>query len=359
MKAIDLTLKDITTDDGWFDITKIEKITGNSILIILDKRGVGKTFSCAKADIEQFLCSGERFVYVRQKRDELAHTASRYLNGVLTGDTIFKHDKGVYYLGEKYVDEETGEFVVNKLGEFESQTWSPCGISLPLSSAKKFKGGYFGDIGSITYDEFVAWDGKELENEMKLLNSLIGTCLGADYIGKVRLLANFDSETTIKLFREFGVKSHSFVKNRLYRFKGGGLNIIAVDVKRRDRTSMSNIANVFNTTEYGKAMLEGVERNKWSEMVDSSINLSNEAPHMFLYLKNVYMQVYNVKGVYYIAHHRPNRIARSINPRDLSKPAISRTHMNNLISKYQQRKLKFTGYDLCDLVMSYLTKNLV
>ena len=133
----------------WYDCKKT--LTHNCLFnFVIGNRGGGKTFSCKKWCVDDYLKNKNEFIYLRRYETELKGNANFFKP--LQNAGLFKgHEFSVK--GSKY-------FIDDKV----------CGYSFPLSKAITLKSTEFPNVTKIIYDEFIIDKGSYhyLANEVEM-----------------------------------------------------------------------------------------------------------------------------------------------------------------------------------------------
>ena len=231
----------------YYDVHEI--LPYNALLnFIVGERGVGKTYSCKKFVIQDYLKKGVQFVYLRRYKTELKEACKDFFAGLLANKEFEEHQF-------KIVPDKNGcVFMCD--GEI-------MGYGLTLSTAIILKSREFPLIRTIIYDEFIIDKGtyKYLQNEVHTFLDIMET------IGRTRdirclLLGNAVSRTNpYFLYFKINEPYQSTVKVCKKDKNGGNLilfNYIANQAYREMKKN-SRFGQLIEGTEYGRYAID----NKW------------------------------------------------------------------------------------------------
>ncbi len=145
----------------FYDYSKLLSY-GALISFIIGERGVGKTYGAIKYVINNFLKTGNQFVYVRRYATELETSAPKFFDAIIENNEFEGHEfkvKTSKKLTRFYIDGEI------------------CGYALPLSTAMILKSTSFAKVKTIIFDEFIIATGTYhyLKNEVHHFLDLIET----------------------------------------------------------------------------------------------------------------------------------------------------------------------------------------
>lgn len=146
----------------YFDIQPV--LSYNALIsFILGERGCGKTFSCKKFCINDYLKNGHQFVYIRRYMSELENAMEGFF-AQLQDAGIFKE----YNFEIKTSKKSITKFLCN--GEV-------IGFAIPLSIANILKSSSFPKVKNIMFDEFMIDNGTYhyLRNEVVQFLDVIET----------------------------------------------------------------------------------------------------------------------------------------------------------------------------------------
>ena len=133
----------------WYECKKT--LTHNCLFnFIIGNRGGGKTFSCKKWCVDDFLKNGNEFIYIRRYETELKGNKN-FFKPLQKEGLYAEHEFDVK--GTKY-------FIDSKI----------CGYSFPLSKAITLKSNEFPNVTKIIFDEFIIDKGSYhyLPNEVEM-----------------------------------------------------------------------------------------------------------------------------------------------------------------------------------------------
>lgn len=213
------------------------------INFIVGERGVGKTYSCKKFCIKDFLKNGNQFVYLRRYETELKESCDGFFDGLLKNHEFEGH-----------------EFKVVKK---KKTTMLMCdndimGFGMTLSTASQLKSKEFPDVKNLIYDEFIIDKGvyHYLQNEVHTFLDICETLfrlrdfrafLLGNAINRANPFFNYFQidmpyNTEIKTYKD-GAILICCIKNEAYR-----------EVKKNTR-----FGRLIDGTEYGKYAID----NQW------------------------------------------------------------------------------------------------
>lgn len=105
---------------------------------IISFRGGGKTFGCKKYAIDNFLKTGEQFIYLRRYETDLEKAKKEFLTDlIIKFPKLFQEHKIIIKGDKLFIDEKTAGFFI------------------PLSKAGSYKSTAFPNVTLIIYDEFL------------------------------------------------------------------------------------------------------------------------------------------------------------------------------------------------------------
>lgn len=213
----------------------LSEVLGEQMLLnfCTSSRGAGKTFSTLKKCVEDFLNTGEQFVYVRRTQSELDTSAPTLL-------TAFK--PAGFFLEHSFNFKKDCFLIDGKV----------MGYAVAVSTAHKLKSTSFPLVTKIIFDEFISESGSYLKDEVTKFLSLIET------VGRMRditvvCLAN---KSTIynPYYLYFDVRPSKSEKTR-FRKK----SILIYDFKSveyKERKKETEFGKLIKDTPYGGFMLD-------------------------------------------------------------------------------------------------------
>ena len=149
---------------------KINRINSYDRLFnfVIGGRGIGKTYATKKYCIDNFLKTGEQFIYLRRYKDEIRplKNNNKFFESLfmLYPDYVFKIKGETAYIGESIIDEND-----EKENKKEKIDWKVCGYLLNLSTAITKKSVDYSRVTTIIFDEFIIPKGniRYLNNEVE------------------------------------------------------------------------------------------------------------------------------------------------------------------------------------------------
>lgn len=226
----------------YFDLQQV--LSYNALInIIVGERGVGKTYSCKRFCISDYLKKGNQFVYLRRYETELKESCEGFFDGLLRNHEFDGHEFGVVRHKKTNVFTCDGEVM---------------GWGMSLSVASQLKSKEYPFVKNLVYDEFIIDKGcyHYLRNEV---NSFLDICETLFRLRDFRafLLGNAISQVNpyfnyfnislpygscVKTFQE-GEILLCYVKNEVYR-----------EAKRKTR-----FGKLIDSTDYGRYAID----NEW------------------------------------------------------------------------------------------------
>lgn len=136
----------------YFDVVPL--LSYNALLyFIVGERGVGKTYSCKKFCISDYLKKGNQFVYLRRYETELKESCDGFFDGLLKNHEFDGHEFKVVRRKKTTVFMCDDEIM---------------GFGMTLSTASQLKSKEFPNVKNLIYDEFIIDKGvyHYLQNEV-------------------------------------------------------------------------------------------------------------------------------------------------------------------------------------------------
>ncbi|MBO7731334.1 MAG: phage DNA encapsidation protein [Methanobrevibacter sp.] len=248
----------------YFDLQQV--LSYNALInIIVGERGVGKTYSCKKFCIRDFIKNGNQFVYLRRYETELKESCDGFFDGLIKNKEFEGTEFGVIRKKKTTIFTCDGEVM---------------GFGMSLSVASQFKSKEFPNVKNLVFDEFIIDKGvyRYLKNEV---HCFLDICESLFRLRDFRafLLGNAISQvnpyfnyfkinmpygSTITTSKE-GEILMCYVKNEVYR-----------DVKRKTR-----FGKLIDGTEYGKYAID----NMWLRESKSFIEKRPEKAKFYFTLQ--------------------------------------------------------------------------
>lgn len=141
----------------WYDVN--ETLSHNRLFnFVVGPRGAGKTYSCKRKVINNFIRKGEQFIYLRRYESEIRYNMISNFFADIAGEfngTLLEVKRG----GTFMIDEETA------------------GWYMPLSKAAQYKSVAFPNVSLIIFDEFIIDRGmiRYLPNEVETFQEMYST----------------------------------------------------------------------------------------------------------------------------------------------------------------------------------------
>lgn len=229
----------------WYDVN--ETLSYNALLnFVLGPRGAGKTYSCKRKVIKNFLKDGAQFVYLRRYETELNHGKA-----------------------QKFFDDIKGEFpnhelTVSRTGEFMCDD-AVIGWPIPLSKASQFKSVPFPRVTFIIFDEFIIDQGlvRYLPNEVETFNEMYSTIARLRDV-KVLFLSNAITYTN-PYFLYFGLE---VPKNAKFFRRGDILVQYYVNEEYIDAAKSTRFGRLLENTNYAKYAIENAFLRDSDALID-------------------------------------------------------------------------------------------
>ena len=159
----------------YYNIQKI--LSYNAFInILIGERGVGKTYSVSKFITKKFIDKKDEFVYIRRYKTELSKSTRKFFDALIKNNEFKDHS--LYTKGSTFYIDDT-----------------PCGYSIPLTSAQSMKSVNFSNVKYIIFDEFILEESNShyLKNEVEVFLGLVETVARMRDV-KIFLLGNAVTE---------------------------------------------------------------------------------------------------------------------------------------------------------------------
>lgn len=246
----------------FFDIEPI--MSRNALLnFIVSSRGAGKTYSAKERILRRHIKYDEKFLFLKRSETEIDATADSFWDDMTTDKQVFKFQKNRFYVGDRSVDKD------DEGNDVEEITWKLLGYAAALSTTVKLKGMSPQNVGTVLWDEFVAYDGRYLRDEATRLLDVLET------VGRmredVRLIAtgNKNENGYYPVLHELGLpKASDFEDNRIYTFKNSQVLVYSFTndayIKAKKKTKLGKVAA---GTSYYESMIENKNESNFSELV--------------------------------------------------------------------------------------------
>jgi len=246
----------------YFDIEPI--ISRNALLnFIVSSRGAGKTYSAKQRILRRHEKHDEKFLFLKRSETEIDATADSFWDDLTTEKRVFKFQKNRFYVGDRSLDKD------EEGNDVEEITWKLLGYAAALSTTVKLKGMSPQNVGTVLWDEFVAYDGRYLRDEATRLLDVLET------VGRmredVRLIAtgNKNENGYYPVLHELGLpKSSNFEDNRVYTFKNSQILVYSFTndayIKAKSKTKLGQVAR---GTSYYESMIENKNESDFSDLV--------------------------------------------------------------------------------------------
>lgn len=218
----------------FFDLDEVlkEKMLLN---FVVSERGAGKTFSSLKRLVQNFIDTGEHFVYVRRTQSELDLCLPALFSALIV-ENVFP-DKVLTVRGELfYLDDKM------------------MGRGIALSTAYKYKSVAFPHVKYILFDEFISESKTYLKDEVTKYLSLVET------IGRMRdvILISLANQDTLfnPYYAYFGIQPASKDTPKT-RFRSQSIMIYQFKSEEyREAKIATRFGKLIKGTTYGGFMLE-------------------------------------------------------------------------------------------------------
>lgn len=250
------------SDFKYFDIEPI--LSRNALVTcVISSRGAGKTYSSKKRIIRRFKKHGERFLFLKRTEEELKATVGSFWDDFADAHVVFKHESGRYFIGDRTIEhDEEGN-------EKEVIDWQLFGYSAALSTTAKLKGISPQNVGTILWDEFVAYDGRYLRDEGQRLLDTIETVDRMKDSVRVICTGNKNENGFYPVLHELGCpQSSNFEDNKIYTFKSGTIVVYSFTneayIKAKSKTRLGKLAR---NTDYYETMVLNKNESQFSELV--------------------------------------------------------------------------------------------
>lgn len=177
----------------YYDIRKlIREYPGAQYYISYGERSSGKTYSALDLALENYAKNREQFVYIRRMGEDIKKKEmDRLFEGHVRNGRI-KHwygkewDDITYYAGAFYlVRHEKTE----RGREFLTRSEEPCGFTMCVNIAARYKSLSYNGVTTIIFDEFMSREGY-LPNEFVEFSNLLSTVIRDRDNVKVLMLGN-------------------------------------------------------------------------------------------------------------------------------------------------------------------------
>lgn len=233
--------------DIFFDLNKI--LSYNAMLnFISGERGCGKTYSCAKFVINQFLKKNEEFAYIRRYKTDLSTSVPTFFEAINKNNEFPDHTLTAH----------SNTFFCDK---------TVCGHAMKLSTAQDLKSSNFSNVKTIIFDEYGIEEGQKkyyLKNEVFTFLNLVETIARLRDI-RVFLLSNAVSRTNpYFLYFDLDVPYNSDIK--LYK---DGLILVnhTKNLKYRETKKATKFGRLVNNTSYSDYAIDNKFLNDSSTFI--------------------------------------------------------------------------------------------
>lgn len=167
----------------WYDIGYLMSLNCD-INIVISERSDGKTFSALKYCLNHYLETGNRFVYLRQMREDFQKgRGQQVFNGLAKSNEISKMTNGEF----DFVKYKNSNFYLQKSGEDEHEVFEDFNrvcYAMTLSETYHNKSTNYDDVDLILFDEFLSMS--YLLDEFTLFQDTVSTIVRKR--GNVRLI---------------------------------------------------------------------------------------------------------------------------------------------------------------------------
>lgn len=344
--------------------------------VIFGERSNGKTYSTLTYALEQFVKTGQEFVYLRRYHvDIVAKEMRKLMNGINMNGVIKKLTGGEWDIVEYY----QGEFIFSRgTGKDKEKSDSPCGYAMSLSDVEHSKGNSLPMVKTIIFDEFIAMRGY-IPNEISLFRNTISTIVRVQADTVIFMLGNTINRFC-PYFREMGLKHIMEQKPGtidIYQYGDSGLKV-AVEYTPSGKKSggkPSDVYFAFDNPEV-KMITEGEweiaqwphlqKRYKPKDVVCSfyvAFDVSSMRGHV----------VANQDGIFVFVHSVPNDLFRDGFPTEKHKEdliytdvSIQAPYVKMAITKqtdkvsriicqlYNENRVYFSDNDTGDMFCNYM-----
>lgn len=324
----------------WYDVNKT--LSHNCLFnFVVGQRGVGKTYSCKKRVIRNYLRKDEQFVYLRRYKTELEPAEmEKFFDDICYEfpDHDFKYEAGKFWIDSHIA-----------------------GYALPLSKAAQFKSVPFPRVSMIIFDEFIIDQGmiRYLPNEVVTFNEMYSTIARNR---DVTLLALSNAITfTNPYFVFYGL---SLQQGQTVVKKGDILLELVENKEYTEMVSQTRFGKIIAGTDYGKYAIQ----NQFLRDKDTFIEkMPGPGTAIFiLRIQELSFCVYNIIGYpfWYISEQIDPTCKRVIsldrNSHDKSSTLkgdlATKLWIDEMKQKYFRAELRFTTIKAQNLITEWMKK---
>lgn len=317
------------------------------INIIVGERGVGKTYSCKKFCIKDFINHGNQFVYIRRYDTELKQSVDGFFDGLLANHEFEGHTFKIVRKNKNttfYCDDEE------------------MGYAITLSTASQLKSKEFPKVKNLVYDEFIIDKGvyHYLQNEVHTFLDICETLFRLrDF--RAFLLGNAINRVN-PYFNYFGIDMP--YNSEIKTYKDGAILICYIKNQAyRDFKKSTRFGKLIDGTEYGKYAID----NEWLHESKSFIGKRPEKAKFYFTLKigkdnfGIWSD-YNSACIYISRSYDPScPIVFTVSPNDHDEStrliSIRRSDFfKNLIEHYRMGYLFFENQKIKSVVLPIINQ---
>lgn len=297
---------------------------------VIAERGVGKTFGAKKEVINDFIKTGNQFIYLRRYKSELKTATSTFFDDLVNAGEYKDHTfkvKNIKDGAELYMDDQL------------------IGWCLPLSTSGILKSTAFPNVRTIVFDEFIITKSvyHYLPDEVTQFLELVETVFRLRDNGRIWFLGN---ATTLSnpyfMYFELSVPYKSEYKT----FKNGLILVNYVkNEEYRQRKRLTRFGQLIEGTEYGNYAIE----NEF--LLDSNSFILKKPPDAkFDYILKVAGKTLGIwhdeEGSVFVSRaYDPNaKTVVTVNMQDHDENDVMLPHSSDLITNLQVRYILGTLY---------------
>jgi len=234
----------------YFDINTALAYNGY-LTFVVSVRGTGKTYSTQKKILKKWKENGEKFLFLKRRKEEIKITAPKFWDKHQTAKMPIRYRGNTFQIGKSITHKRKDG------NDVETIVWSDFGYALSLNAVSELKGIMLDNVKLIIWDEFIDIDNRYLVDEWeRILNVLESTGRMDDGVRLVAL-GNETNASYLPIFDQMGLpKLGGFAKGGT-KFKGGEVVVYKVDatdyIEAKKETKLGKVAR---GTGYYENMIE-------------------------------------------------------------------------------------------------------
>lgn len=328
------------SDFMWYDVNRT--LSHNCLFnFVVGPRGTGKTYSCKRRAIRNFLRKGEQFIYLRRYETELQPSnMEKFFDDIMTEfpDEAFLAESQKFYINRKIA-----------------------GYYLPLSKAAQYKSVPFPNVSLIIFDEFIIDTGmiRYLPNEVITFNEMYSTIARLRDV-TVMFLANAITFTNpYFLFYDLKLQQDQKICK-----KNDILLELVEDDEYTQVASQTRFGRIIANTDYGKYALQ----NKFLRDNDDFVETINKPgiPIFNVRIGEITLGVYRFVGDnrWQVSEKYDKTVKRTISvdisshneTTTLTKESATLIWWKELQQRYYRAEVVFSSVKAKNVLVPYLRK---